>query len=149
MATLKQINEFLGSGSFALVGVSRNARKFGHTAFVELRNKGMDVIPVNPLADEILGMPFYRDVKSLPDNVKGVIIMTNKEVTPSIIKEIREKGIKQVWIQKTSETKEVIADLKNSDINFVSGECILMYYKPHSVHRIHEKINRFFRIYPK
>jgi len=36
MSTLKQINEFLDSQPIALVGVSRNPKKFGYTAFKEL-----------------------------------------------------------------------------------------------------------------
>ena len=51
MTTLKQINEFLDSQPIALVGVSRNPKKFGYAVFKELKEKGMKIIPVNPVAD--------------------------------------------------------------------------------------------------
>jgi len=76
MTTLKQINEFIGSQPIALVGVSRNPKKFGYAAFKELKEKGMNIVPVNPLAHEIMGEKSYPTVKELPSDVKGIIVFT-------------------------------------------------------------------------
>ena len=149
MATLKQIEEFLGSGPIAMAGVSRNPKKFGFAAFRELKEKGMNVIPINPHADEIHGSKVYRDVKSLPDNVGGLIIMTNKQQTAGVIREAKEKGIKHIWIQQMAESKDVLKELEGSGINYITKECILMHYKPHSIHKFHAAIRKFFRTFPK
>jgi len=149
MATLKQIEEFLSSESLALVGVSRNPRKFGFTAFRELTEKGMNVIPVNPYADKIHGTDVYHDVKSLPGSVKGLIIMTKKEQTAGVIREAKAKGIKQIWIQQSSDNKEALKELEGSGINFVTGQCILMHYKPNSIHKFHGRLKKFFGCFPK
>jgi uncharacterized protein len=148
MVTLKQIEEFLGSGPIAMAGVSRNPKKFGFAAFRELKEKGMDVIPINPHADEIHGSKVYHDVKSLPDNVGALIVMTNKQQTAGVIREAREKGIKHIWIQQMAETKEVLKELEGSGINYITKECILMHYKPHSIHKFHAAIRKFFRTFP-
>ena len=108
MATLKQINEFHESQPIALVGVSRNPKKFGYTAFKELKEKGMNIIPVNPYATEILGVQAYPDINSLPSEVKGVIIMTKKDQTPGVVKAAQEKGIKKIWIQQKADSKEAL-----------------------------------------
>ncbi len=55
MTTLKQINEFFESQPIAMVGVSRNPKKFGYAAYKELKDKGMKIVPVNPEADLIMG----------------------------------------------------------------------------------------------
>jgi predicted CoA-binding protein len=120
MATLKQINDFIGSQPIALVGVSRNPKKFGYTAYKELKEKGMDIIPVNPEADEIMGEKTYRNVSSLPSDVKGIIVFTKKEKTASVVKEAIEKGIKQIWIQQMADSKEALDELKGSDINYIT-----------------------------
>jgi predicted CoA-binding protein len=145
MATLKQINEFIDSQPIALVGVSRNPKKFGYTAFKELKEKGMKIIPVNPEATE----KAYPNVKMLPSDVQGIIVMTNKDVSASIVREAKEKGIKQIWIQQMAESKESLVELSGSDINYVTGECILMHYKPHSIHKFHGIMKKFFRMFPK
>lgn len=149
MASLKQINEFLESQPIALVGVSRNPKKFGYTAFKELKEKGMNLVPVNPEAVEIMGEKSYQNVKMLPSNVQGIIVLTKKEITASVIREAKEKGIKQIWIQQMAESKEALDELKGSDINFITGECILMHYKPNGIHKFHGGIKKFFGSFPK
>jgi len=149
MVALKQIEEFIASEPIAIVGVSRNPKKYGFTAFRELKDKGMNIIPVNPYTDEIHQAKVYRDIKSLPVNVKGLLIMTPKNQTAGIIKEAKEKGLKQIWIQQMSETKEALQELKDTDINYITGECILMYYKPHSIHKFHARLKKFFGRFPR
>jgi uncharacterized protein len=149
MTTLKQINEFLDSQPIALVGVSRNPKKFGCTAFKELKEKGMNIIPVNPYADEILGEKSYPNVKALPPDVKAIIIFTKKDQTASMIRDAKEKGIKQIWIQQMADSKEALDELKDSGINYITGECILMHYKPNSIHKFHGALKKFFRMFPR
>ena len=149
MTTLKQINAFLDSQPIALVGVSRNPKKFGYVAFKELKEKGMKIIPVNPQADDIMGEKSYPNVKMLPDEVRSLIVLTKKDKTASVIREAKEKGIKQIWIQQMSDTKEAIDELKDSDIQFISGECILMHYKPNSFHKFHGSLKKLFGRFPK
>jgi predicted CoA-binding protein len=149
MSTLKQINEFLSYQPIALVGVSRNPKKFGYSAFKELKQKGMNIIPVNPEAIEIMGEKVYSNVTDLPSNVQAIIIFTRKDKTVSVIKDAKEKGIKQIWIQQMADSKEAVDELKGSDINYITGECILMHYKPHSIHKFHRAISKFFGRFPK
>jgi uncharacterized protein len=149
MNTLKQINQFLESQPIALVGVSRNPKKFGYAAFKELKDKGMKIIPVNPQADEIMGEKSYRNINSLPEDVRGIIVMTKKDKTASVVREAVAKGIKEIWIQQMAASKETLNELKGVDVNFITGECILMHYKPHSIHKFHANLKKFFRMFPR
>jgi len=149
MNTLKQINQFLENQPIAMVGVSRNPKKFGYAAFKELKEKGMKIIPVNPAADEIMGEKSYRNVGALPEDVKGIIVMTKKNQTASVVKEALAKGIKEIWIQQMADSKEALSELKGSDINYITGQCILMHYKPHSIHKFHGNLKKFFGMFPK
>jgi predicted CoA-binding protein len=148
MVTLKQINEFMASEPIAMVGVSRNPKKFGFTAFRELKEKGMNVIPVNPNAAEIHGAKAYPDIKGLPADIKGLIVMTRNSQTAAVVRDAKEKGIKQIWIQHHSESQEALKELEGTDINFITGHCILMYYKPHSIHKFHGALKKFFGRFP-
>lgn len=149
MVKLKQIEEFLASEPVAMAGVSRNPKKFGFAAFRELKEKGMNIIPVNPNATQIHGEKVYPDIKSLPDNIRSLIIMTAKQKTAGIVKEAREKGIRQIWIQQMAESSDAIKELEGSDINYITKECILMHYKPHGIHKFHAGLRKFFRSFPK
>lgn len=149
MVTMKQINEFIASEPIAIAGVSRDPKKFGFAAFRELKDKGMNVIPVNPHGGEIHQSIVYPDLKSLPAGVKGLIIMTPPAATAGVVKEALEMGIKQIWIQQHSDSKEALDELKDSGINFITGQCILMHYKPHSFHKFHAGLKRFFGRFPQ
>ncbi len=52
---MKNVSRFLSLEKYAVAGVSRDPKKFGHVMFKSLREKGMDVVPVNPGADMISG----------------------------------------------------------------------------------------------
>lgn len=149
MTTLKQITDFIDSQPVALVGVSRNPKKFGYAAFKELKEKGMKIIPVNPNAEEIMGDKCYPNVKMLPPEVKSIIVFTKKDQTASVIREAKEKGISRIWIQQMADTKEAIDELKDSGINYITGECILMHFKPHSIHKFHANLKKLFGRFPK
>ena len=149
MVALANIEEFIASSPVAMVGVSRNPVKFGFTAFRELTGKGMKVIPVNPYASQIHGIKVFSNIAALPDEVKAVIIMTPKNKTADIVREARTKGIKQIWIQQKSETKEAINELKGTGINLITNQCILMHYKPHGIHRFHGRLKKLFGRFPK
>ena len=137
MTSLKQIEDFIAAEPVAMVGVSRNPKKFGQMAFKELKEKGLKVIPVNPSAAEILGVKAYPNVNALPPEVRGIIIMTKKDQTVGVVKDAKGKGIKNIWIQQNADSKDALKELEGSDINYITGECILMYYKPHSIHKFH------------
>lgn len=149
MTTLKQINNFLDAQPIAMVGVSRNPKKFGYAAFKELNEKGLKLIPVNPEADQIMGEKVYRNISMLPPEVKGIIILTKKSATASVVREAREKGIKNIWIQQMADTPEAINELTGTDINYITGECILMHYRANGVHKFHGMIKKFFGRFPK
>jgi uncharacterized protein len=149
MATLKQINDFLEAQPIAIAGVSRNPKKFGYTVFKELKEKGMKVVPVNPETQMIMGEKSYTSVNDLPSEIKGIIILTRKDKTASVVKDARDKGIKNIWIQQMADTREALDELLDTDINYITGECILMHYKPHSIHRFHGRILKLFGKFPK
>ena len=54
-----------------------------------------------------------------------------------------------IWIQQSSESGEALKELEGTDINYISGQCILMYYKPHGVHKFHLALKKLFGRYPK
>jgi uncharacterized protein len=149
MTTLKQINEFLDAQPIAIVGVSRNPKKFGFAAYKELKDKGMKIVPVNPMTDQIMGEKCYRNIDMLPPDIRGIIILTKKAQTATVVREAKAKGIKNIWIQQMAESSEALKELNGTDINYITKECILMYYKANGIHKFHGRLKKFFGRFPK
>ena len=131
---MKSVSRFLSLDKYAVAGVSRDPKKFGQVVFRELRQKGMDVVPVNPNADSIDGVKCFASVSELPPDVRGLILMTPKGETLTVAREAIAHGIKDLWVQQGAETRSTIDELKKEDINLISKECIMMFWKPNSIH---------------
>jgi predicted CoA-binding protein len=150
MATLSSIESFLAPKQLAVIGVSRNPKKFGRVVFESLKEKGFSVYPVNPHTDNLNGEPCYKDINSLPDEVDRVYIVTPPEKTAESVRGVLNKGIKNIWIQQNSESSEALEMIRDTDVNLIHNQCILMYANPvKGAHRLHRFFNKLFGKYPK
>lgn len=141
---MKDVAAFLSAGKYAVAGVSRDPKKFGHVVYKTLLKKGMDVVPVNPATDTIDGAKCYNSVSDLPSDIKGIIFMTPKEETLSVGREAISKGIKNLWIQQGAESKATISELEKENVNLIHNECIMMFWKPDGIHSFHRFLKKIF-----
>lgn len=148
--TLNQIRQFLEPGKIAVAGASRNPKKFGGMLVKDLKEKGFEIYPVNPNADEIQGLKCYKSVADLPGNVKHLLMATPKSESQDVAKQAVEKGMEMVWIQLMADTPETIQVIEDAGIPLIYKKCIYMFAEPvkgpHSFHRFMVKI---FNRYPK
>ena len=146
----QSIQEFLAPKKIAIAGVSGNTKKFGYAIFKELREKGFDVCPINPKLDELDNIKVFKSVSDIPEGYEKLFIVTPKTETDSIIKQAAEKGIKHIWVQQTSNTKETEAIAKELNIDLIHKECIFMFAEPvQSIHKFHKTIWKILGLLPK
>jgi uncharacterized protein len=132
------VDNFINQKTFAVVGASRDKRKFGNTIYTELKKKRYKVYPVNPGADEIDGDKCYANMKEIPEKPDAIILSVKPEKAEAVIKEAVEIGIKNIWMQQGSESDETINYCKENNINVIHNECVLMFMEPvGSVHKFH------------
>lgn len=128
MITESQINQFFCGGPIAIAGVSRNPLKFGHLAFKTLAAKGQnDLLPINPQTDTLFGKTCYRNVASLPDNVHALVLFTHPEETASMVVQAMKKGIRNIWIQRGSESPEALQLADIPGYNIIHSKCVIMF----------------------
>ncbi len=150
MTTLNEIQKFLQPRKMAIAGASRNAKKFGGVVLKELLDKGFELYPVNPYAEEIQGIKCYKSIDELPGDVEHLIILTPKEETDSVVEAAIKKGIKMVWIQQKSDTPEAVRILEEKGIPVIHKKCILMFAPPvKGFHGFHGFLAKTFGSYPK
>jgi uncharacterized protein len=146
----ESIDNILTSKNFAVAGVSRNKNKFGSVIFKELTEKGVNSYPVNPGLSTIMGSECYSDIKSLPEKVEALVIVTNPRETVKLVKDAYENGIKKIWIQQGAESPEAVQFCESKGINYVTKECLFMYMDPvKSIHKFHKGIWKLFGKYHK
>ena len=134
----------------AAAGVSRNPKKFGFQVFQLLREKGFEVYPINPAADDIDGVPCFRSAAALPLNVHNLLVLTPKKQTKEVVAAALAKGIDNLWIQQMSDTPEALELVRSRPVNLVTGECILMHVDPVTgIHRFHRAMRKIFGLFPR
>lgn len=115
--TLDQLKCFFEPRSVAVVGVSRNPLKFGHSLLqnlLDLEFKGK-IYVVNPNADEILGLKAYPRVDSIDEDVELAVIIVPALKVPEVLKDCSKKHVKGVVICSSGfrETGEMGQNLEN------------------------------------
>ena len=111
----------------ALVGASNDKSKFGNRIYLDLKNKGYNVVPVNPKDEKIEGDKAYTSIQmmeELPDIVNFVV---PPPIAMKVAQNAVELGIEYLWFQPGSESDEIEDWLKNTDgIKYLVNACIMV-----------------------
>ena len=123
---------FLANKRIAVTGVSRNPQGHGsNIVYQRLRDRGYEVFPVNPNADQVEGDTCYHDLASIPGGVEAVVIGTRPETARPTMEECERLGIKQVWMHRSvgqgSVSPEATAYGREKGITVIDGGCPLMF----------------------
>ena len=102
MTTMKQAAaEFLSHHRIAVTGVSRTAKGHGgNVVYQRLRERGYEVVPINPNADRVEGDPCYPNLSAVPVPVDAVVIATSPAHAGATMRECADLGIGQVWMHR-------------------------------------------------
>ena len=123
---------FLGHQRIAVTGVSRNPDNHGaNVVYQRLRERGYDVIAVNPNATEVEGDPCYPDLASIPGGVEAVVIGTAPRRARSTVEECLELGIGHIWFHRGPGTGSLDPEAaqygRDNGIAVIDGGCPCMF----------------------
>ena len=85
--------------TWAVVGCSPDPWRDSHMIAKLLQDRGMRVIPVNPVAEEILGERCYPSLHQVPEPVEVVDIFRRSDQAGVHVDEAIDIGAKAVWMQ--------------------------------------------------
>lgn len=103
-----------------------DTEKYGYKVFINLKEKGYNVYPVNPKYDKIKEDKCYDSLKDLPVKPDVVVSVVPPQVTNEIVKEMKELKIVKIWMQPGSESDEAIEFCNKNKIEAISGACIMV-----------------------
>jgi hypothetical protein len=123
---------FLSEQRIAVTGVSRTPKGHGgNIVYLRLRQRGYDVFPVNPNAEEVEGDRCYPDVASIPGGVGAVVIATSPEVADRTMRECVDLEIRTVWMHRSiggGSVSPAATQLgRENGITVIDGGCPLMF----------------------
>jgi predicted CoA-binding protein len=100
VGAIEAAESFLKLKRFAFVGVSRDPKDFSRMLFRELVQRGYDVVPVNPAAQEIEGRPAFARVGDVVPPVEGAYLLLPPAQAERAAKEALDAGVRQLWFHR-------------------------------------------------
>jgi len=125
--------------SVCIIGASRDTSAIGHIVLKNLINGGFGgaIFPVNPKADEILGMRCYRSILDVPSSVDLAIVVVPAPFAPAVIGECGEKrvpnaivitaGFRESGEKGRALEAEVLKVAREKGIRIVGPNCMGLY----------------------
>jgi acyl-CoA synthetase (NDP forming) len=92
----------------AVVGASRDRRKFGNKAVRAFVATGDTVVPIHPHATEVEGLRAYASVLDVPGPVDMATIYVPPRVALALLPDLKQKGIGEVWLNPGADDDDVI-----------------------------------------
>ena len=94
------IEDLFTPRSIAIIGASRNPAKVGHTILKNAIKSGYKgrIYPINPKAEEILGVKCYKSILDVPEEVNLAVIAIPAHAVLDVAEECGEKGVKYLVV---------------------------------------------------
>lgn len=124
--------------TIAVVGCSRDPRKDAQSVPRFMKENGYRIVPVNPLADEILGEKAYPSLLKIPDNVAKSIEVVNvfrpsdeavEVVKQAVDLKVRFNKLKAVWLQQGIASKQAAEIARKYGLRIVMDKCMRSEYR--------------------
>jgi predicted CoA-binding protein len=109
----------------AVVGASRDRRKFGNKAVRALAAAGDTVVPIHPFAAEIEGRRAYPSVLDVPGPIEMATVYLPPAVAMAVLPQLKQKGIAEVWLNPGADDDAVIAEAQRIGLKTVVACSIL------------------------
>ncbi len=131
---VERVRDFLAQRRIAVAGVSRDNKQTANVIFRTLRDSGHEVIPINPNAREVEGVPCYPDLRSAPGPIEAVMLATHPNAALDLVKQCDSLGIKRVWMHRSigpgSASEPAVRYCVENGIGLIDRGCPLMFCKP-------------------
>jgi predicted CoA-binding protein len=154
MSALSTIHDFLAQRRIAIIGVSHDPKDLSRTLLNELRQRGYDVVAVNPELKDVDGKPCFVHVQDIQPKVDGAVLMTSPDVTMQVVQDCAQAGITRVWMYRAGTKGGAVSDeairfCESKGMSVVPGECPFMFLPDTGwFHRAHGFIRRITGYYP-
>ena len=114
------------SRTVAVVGLSPKEDRASHRVAAYLKEQGYTIIPVNPVAETILGEKSYPNLDAIPaGTVDTVDIFRRAEDVPPIVQQAIELGAGAVWMQEGIVSEDAALLAREAGLDVVMDHCML------------------------
>jgi len=118
----------------AVVGLSRDRAKTSRSVTSYMMSKGYQIVPINPLADSLMGEKAYPSLADLPPDVAEIIdivdIFRPSEALPPIVEAAVNNlpSLRVIWAQLGIRSEEAAKVAERAGVPMIQDRCIRVEY---------------------
>jgi len=121
-----EIQKMYNFKNIAVVGMSRDPVKPAHFVPKYMIERGYNIIPVNPSANEILGKRTYAKVSDIKPQVDIIDVFRPSEDVYLVVEDsVKKPSVKVMWLQEGIHNAEAEKMALDNKINVVFNRCIM------------------------
>ena len=128
--TDEELREILELDTIAVVGCSATPGKEAHEIPEFLRERGYEIVPVNPYADEIFGTEPYDSLSAVEEEIDIVDVFRPSDEVEGIVEEAIERDdVDVVWTQLGITDPEAGERVEAAGKRYVEDRCLKVEYQ--------------------
>ena len=112
--------------TIAVVGASNSSAKAAHYVPAHMQQHGWRIIPINPLASEVLGERAYPALADVPEQIGLVNVFRPSRATPEFARQAVAAGATALWLQLGIESAEARAIAESAGLLYVEDRCLIV-----------------------
>ena len=125
-----ELREILELETIAIVGCSSTPGKAAHDVPKFMRQRGYDIVPVNPYADEIFGKDVYDSLAAVEETVELVDVFRPSEEVAGIVDEaLGREDVEAVWTQLGIRDPAAGERVEAAGKRYVEDRCLKIEYQ--------------------
>jgi hypothetical protein len=125
------IARMLAGKRIAVVGLSEDPGKPSYYVSQYMRERGYEVVPVNPNHATVMGLKCYPTLADVPGRVDIVNVFRRPEFCAAIAEEAAAARAKGVWLQAGIRSVEARRIAEEAGMDYVENHCIMVEHMHH------------------
>lgn len=114
--------------TIAVVGLSPNPSRTSYVVSEAMKRAGYRIIPVNPLADTVMGEKSYARLSDIPEKIDIVNVFRRSEFLEDIADEFMKIDCPVFWTQLNVIDENVFNRLTDAGVTVIMDRCIKVEY---------------------
>ena len=103
----------------AVIGASKDRRKFGNKALRAFERNGYTVVAVNPNEPEVEGHRTYPSVLDVPGHVDMATVYVQPGTGVKVMEDLAQKGVQEVWLNPGADDPAVVSRARELGLNVI------------------------------
>jgi predicted CoA-binding protein len=116
------------SKSIAVYGISSNSSKISRQIASFLKEKGYNVVGVNPSIDSAGNIEVYPNLRAIPHRIDIINVFRRSEEIPELINDTLHVHPAALWLQDGIRNDEAVKPIIEKGITVIQDKCIAVLY---------------------